>query len=162
MSRSRFSFALALALAVVAAVRFTACTTKPDRASQSASQAATPVPAPSSYGTSAAHAVEVCKPAGERKYLQRLRCPDGSVPSFKRSGSGGSRTTPKNRAEEEKAVEQMFRDGSLAPTESDYHVVDIYDVKCGADTTEVIMDMYHCHQPEPTDAPPGFTIVPRR
>jgi hypothetical protein len=56
----------------------------------------------------------------------------------------------------------MFREGPLAAAESDYHVIDIYEVRCGADTTEIIMDMYHCHQAKPTDAPPGFTIVPPR
>ena len=121
----------------------------------------TPAPsaAPNAYGLSAASAVEVCEPNGERKYLQRLRCPDGSAPTFQRRGSGGSRT-PASEADKDKMLDQMFREGPLAPGEPDLHVIDYYEVKCGAQLTEIVMDMYHCHQAEPEQAPPGFTIVP--
>ncbi len=57
-------------------------------------------------------------------------------------------------------MEQMFRDGPLAAGEPDYHVLDHYEVRCGEIAVEVTMDMYHCHQAPPAQAPPGFTIVP--
>lgn len=117
--------------------------------------------APSSgYGTTMATAVEVCKPDGERKYLRRLRCPDGSVPTFQRSGSGSSRTVPPEELDPDQRMELVFADRPLAPGEPDYHIVDYYDVRCGNTVTEVVMDMYHCHQAEPTEAPRGFSIVP--
>ena len=78
--------------------------------------------------------VKVNMPQGERAYLDRLRCPDGSAPAYERQGSGGS-----------------ARDG---------HIVDYYTVVCpGAEPVTVIMDMYHSDR---EDRPvPGFTIVPR-
>lgn len=112
------------------------------------------------YGLNIAAAVEVCKPAGEREYLRRLRCADGKPPTFSRSGSGGSRTPVPENADQDAIMEQMFRDGPLKPGEPDYHIVDYYDVYCGAEHTRVIMDMYHCAQDIPSEAPPGFTIVP--
>lgn len=105
-----------------------------------------------------ATAVEVCKPEGERKYLRRLRCPDGTAPTFRRDGSGGTRTAPKSEADEKVAFDQMF--GPVKPGDPDYHVIDYYSVTCGDRTTTVIIDMYHCEAAEPTQAPPGFTIVP--
>lgn len=112
------------------------------------------------FGTTREAAVEVCQPEGERKYLQRLRCPGGSAPASTRRGSGGSRTAPKSDADQQKMLEQMFREGPLAAGEPDFHVIDLYEVQCGDSVTQVIMDMYHCHQSEPAQAPPGFEIVP--
>ena len=124
---------------------------------QQSASATTPAAA---YGTTRETAVEVCKPTGERKYLQRLRCSDGSVPTFTREGSGGSRTALRSDEDEKKVMDQMFRQEPLAPGEADYHVIDFYEVKCGAQATTVVLDMYHCHQAEPAQAPPGFTIEP--
>jgi hypothetical protein len=72
-------------------------------------------------------------PMGQRAYLQRLRCADGTAPKFQRSGSFG--TGPYGT------------------------ILDLYSVQCGdAPATEVQMDMYHEHI-EATPIP-GFTIVP--
>jgi len=78
--------------------------------------------------------VKVQMPQGERAYLDRLRCPDGSPPAYERQGSGGGA--------------------------SDGHIVDFYTVTCpGAEPVTVVMDMYHSDR---EDRPvPGFTIVPR-
>ena len=78
--------------------------------------------------------VKVEMPQGERAYLDRLRCPDGSAPAYERQGSGGP-----------------------AP---DGDIVDFYAVTCpGAEPVTVVMDMYHRDR---EDRPvPGFTIVPR-
>jgi hypothetical protein len=78
--------------------------------------------------------VKVQMPQGERAYLDRLRCPDGSAPAYQRQGSGGP-----------------ARDGDI---------IDYYTVTCaGAEPVTVVMDMYHSDR---EDRPvPGFTIVPR-
>jgi hypothetical protein len=151
----QMSTAVRTSLLVIGLSSVLACATTPDQLPASTAGAGE-----TAYGTSAATAVEVCEPTGERMYLRRLRCPDGAAPAFDRSGSAGSRTTPSSEKDQETALEQMFRDGPLKPGESDYHVIDIYEVRCGSRTTEIIMDMYHCSQSEPSEAPPGFTIVP--
>ncbi len=78
--------------------------------------------------------VQAQSPQGERAYLDRLRCPNGSPPAYERRGSGGP-----------------ARDG---------HPIDFYAVTCaGTAPVTVVMDMYHSGS---EDRPvPGFTIVPR-
>jgi hypothetical protein len=74
------------------------------------------------------------KPGGERAYLQRLRCPDGTTPSFNRVGSMGH--------------------GGYG------HIVDLYSVRC-ADTGithKIYMDMYHPGYVEKRPVP-GFTLA---
>lgn len=110
-----------------------------------------------SYGTTKEAAIEVCKPEGERRYLRRLRCADGSAPEFSRDGSGGSRTDLKTPEDERKSADQMF--GDVKPGDADYHVIDYYTVRCGDRETTLILDMYHCKQPEPSQAPAGFTLA---
>lgn len=71
-------------------------------------------------------------PEGERAYLARLRCADGTAPAFERLGSTG-----------------------IGP----YHnILDLYAVQCaGAVPLSVYFDMYHKHlEPAPV---PGFTII---
>jgi hypothetical protein len=50
------------------------------------------LPSQDALGESKATAVEVCKPSGERAYLMRLVCADGTRPTFARQGSVGMRT----------------------------------------------------------------------
>lgn len=71
-------------------------------------------------------------PDGERAYLERLRCPDGSPPRFERFGSVG-----------------------VGPHGN---ILDGYLVHCGEDETTVFMDMYHPGyiENEPVE---GFEIV---
>jgi hypothetical protein len=81
--------------------------------------------------------VRVGGPAGERAYLERLRCADGSRPRT------GVRT--------ERGVGAF---GSI---------VSGYAIECGGSapaSTMLIMDMYHEEHREDR-APAGFTIVPR-
>lgn len=76
--------------------------------------------------------------AGEIAYLERLRCPDGSVPMFHRIGSFG-----------------------VGPHGN---IMDGYRVRCHPDEEGVVvfMDMYHPGHVE-TAPVPGFTIVdPKR
>lgn len=72
-------------------------------------------------------------PAGQRAYLNRLRCADGSAPSYNRVGNFGV--------------------GVYG------NIVDGYQVTCaGSEPKMVVMDMYHQGYVE--DRPvPGFTIA---
>lgn len=81
--------------------------------------------------------VRVGGPHGQRAYIARLRCSDGSAPSV------GPRTN---------AGVGAF--GSI---------VDVYPLDCGSAAPgrfELVMDMYHDEHREER-APPGFAIVPR-
>lgn len=72
------------------------------------------------------------QPQGQRAYLRRLRCEDGSAPSFDRAGNVG---------------EGVFG-----------FIVDLYKVTCtGKPAIDVYIDMYH-DGPEKRPVP-GFTIV---
>lgn len=74
-------------------------------------------------------------PAGERAYLNRLRCEDAAPPKYNRVGSFGA-----------------------GP---DGHIIDGYQVTCpGSAPAEalIFMDMYHGGHVE-TRAVPGFIIV---
>jgi hypothetical protein len=71
-------------------------------------------------------------PRGERYYLLRLRDADGKSPGFHRVGSFGG--------------------GPYG------NILDGYEVKLGANTVMIFMDMYHPGYVE-TNAVPGFTIV---
>jgi hypothetical protein len=72
------------------------------------------------------------RPKGEREYLHRLRCADGSRPDFCRAGS----------------TDLQHQD----------HVYDVYLVRCGDVEVEVYMCMYHSGYRE-SQPIPGFTIV---
>ena len=72
-------------------------------------------------------------PPGERAYLSRLRCPDGTPPTFEREGSDG-----------------------LSPYGS---IMDIYAVQCGSSApVTIFIDMYHPGYVEQR-AVSGFTIT---
>lgn len=79
--------------------------------------------------------VRASGPAGERAYLERLRCSDGNAPAFERRGSVGT-----------------------GPYGS---IMDVYELQCltGEPAKALVyMDMYHRHV---EDRPvPGFTITP--
>jgi len=81
--------------------------------------------------------VRVGGPAGERAYIARLRCGDGSAPKVGQRGSMGI--------------------GAFGT------IVDGYPLDCGSAApgkVTLIMDMYHSEHREDR-APPGFTIQPR-
>lgn len=80
--------------------------------------------------------VRVGGPDGERAYLARLRCADGSAPRVGQRGSAG-----------------IGAFGSI---------VDVYPLDCGSAAPgrfDIVMDMYHAEHRE-AGAPSGFTIVP--
>lgn len=74
------------------------------------------------------------KPGGEHAYLQRLRCPDGTAPSFNRVGSMGL--------------------GGYG------HIVDLYSVRCDStgEKHKIYMDMYHPGYVEKAPVP-GFSLA---
>lgn len=153
------------AMIVAVSLAVASCTSAP--APPPAPRSAAAAPAAQSvatqYGVTMETAVEVCRPQGEREYLRRLRCADGTAPTFNRTGSGPPRTratTPEQEAQALEQMRKMFLDAPLAAGEPDYHIVDLYDVSCGTTVTRVFLDMYHCYEPLPSQAPPGFTIVP--
>ena len=80
--------------------------------------------------------VRVGGPHGERAYIARLRCADGSAPRVGDRGSAGV--------------------GAFGT------IVDVYPLDCGSAAPgrfDLVMDMYHEEHRE-TGAPPGFSIVP--
>ena len=83
---------------------------------------------------SAENPVRVGGPEGERGYLSRLRCSDGSTP---RLGGRSDRGV-----------------GAFGS------IVAAYRLDCGAAAAELVMDMYHGEHVEDR-APPGFAITPR-
>jgi hypothetical protein len=116
---------------------------------------------PPAPGQSRQTAIEVCKPAGQREYLSRLVCPDGAAPSFQRAGSFGMRNELPPDAGDKMLAAEIEKAMSFAPHAAgapDYHVVDGYEVACGADKRMVYLDMYHCGRPAADNAPSGFTL----
>jgi hypothetical protein len=80
-----------------------------------------------------ANPVRVGGPQGERAYLARLRCADGSAPRI--------------GARHEAGIDAF---GSVAGA---------YEVGCGAAAGSIVFDMYHEEHVE-TRAPAGFTLQP--
>ena len=81
--------------------------------------------------------VRVSGPAGERGYIARLRCADGSAPRVGQRSSAGT--------------------GPFGT------IIDLYPLDCGQSApgrVSLAMDMYHDNHDE-TRAPEGFTLVPR-
>ncbi len=112
-------------------------------------------------GDSKATAIEVCRPMGQRAYLSRLVCADGTRPTFNRIGSFGSRMPePKNMSQQQSSavLEAMLSGRALKPGELDLHIVDGYEVSCGTVKRTIYMDMYHCHGAPPEQAPVGFKL----
>jgi hypothetical protein len=131
-------------------------TPSPQPVASSSSSSSSPRPG---LGETKLTAIEVCRPVGERAYLDRLRCSDGSTPTHKRVGSFGERNeVPKELSREQQAglLKQQLSGAALTPGESDYHIVDGYEVSCGAVKRMVYLDMYHCDRAPTSDVPNGF------
>lgn len=82
---------------------------------------------------SSSNPVKCDMPRGERAYIKRLNCPDGSTPKFVRRGSFHQEHYP--------------------------NILDAYSLTCGDKKYELSMDMYHRSYVEER-AIPGFTIDP--
>ena len=80
-----------------------------------------------------------------------------TVVTFDRQGTPGTR----NELPADQSVSGQIansRRDPLRPGEVDYHAVDAYEVVCGTSKRVLYLDMYHCHQAAPTDAPPGYSL----
>jgi hypothetical protein len=128
-----------------------------------------PVPPPAraplpALGQSKATAIEVCGPPGQRAYLNQLVCTTGERPSYRRVGSFGARTAVPPLSGEDAAarLKRALSTRALKPGEVDEHIVDGYEVVCSDTTHMIYLDMYHCEQPAPTTAPPGFKLKSAR
>jgi hypothetical protein len=143
-----------LMAAAVAAFALWGCATAPSPQDSSA-------PPPPGFGETSDTAIEVCMPRGERAYLDLLQCSDGSPAAYRRVGNFGRRNNPPGNLSQEQQSELLLRTiggAPLRPGEQDYHVVDGYEVSCGAVKRMIYTDMYHCHQAPPTEAPRGFQL----
>jgi hypothetical protein len=124
---------------------------------------ATDLPPAAGWGDSKATAIEVCRPAGQRAYLAQLVCPDGSRPSYRRSGNVGPRMDPPasmTEAQNAAVLAAMLAFRAPAPGERDHHIVDAYELSCGAVRRTLYLDMYHCDRSPPEQAPAGYTLRP--
>ncbi len=147
----------ALALAATC-IGLTACVTQ-------APQTTPAVPAASGLGLTKATAIEVCRPQGQRAYLNQLECPGGERPKYRRVGSFGPRTEvpqPRSDAEARAQLKRALSARALRPGEPDIHIVDGYEVVCNDGKHMIYMDMYHCEKLPPPAAPPGFRLRPLR
>ena len=118
------------------------------------------------FGLTRDNPVEVCSVPGQRAYLANLRCSDGGVPQFRRVGNFGQRNPfpPGFTMEQQGALMEGLLRGAppvLKPGESDYHIVDGYELTCGTRKTLVYMDMYHCGNSQSLPPPQGFSTVAR-
>ena len=77
--------------------------------------------------------VRTLMPQGQQAYLRRLVCPDGATPAFRR-----------------------IRNVGPGPYTT---IVDAYDVRCGASSQTVYLDMYHPNYVEQFPVP-GFALRP--
>ena len=120
-------------------------------------------PDEASLGRSKLSPIEFCRISGKEEYLARLVCESGDPIEVGQRGNVGPRTETKSNATQEE-VREMIRRNLLYSTpatgEPDYHIVDVYPVKCGTRVRFVYLDMYHCDKPAPTNAPRGFKIRP--
>ena len=103
-------------------------------------------------------AIEACGPSGERAYLNRLRCTDGSKVRFERQGSVGFRHDAKTEEQQREIEKQGWGLDPLPPGATDYHMIDAYEVSCPGKKVVLYLDLYHCRAPKPQGVPPGFTM----
>ncbi len=111
---------------------------------------------PGGFGLSAALAVEVCYPPGVVAYLKRLRCPEGTHAREVERVSVGSRT-PTSKSDP-RLLEQLDPGHRLGVGEPDFHIVDRFTLSCPGGDRQVYLDMYHCLQAPPEQAPDGLAL----
>jgi len=112
-------------------------------------------------GLAKATAIEVCGPKGASDYLERLRCPDGSVVRFRRTGNMGLRNDPTSSAEDEAVRQQQMTAGPVPREQRDFHLIDGYSAECHTQTRFLYLDLYHCPDPKNQSPPPGYSLANR-
>jgi hypothetical protein len=112
---------------------------------------------PPGYALSKGQAAKVCLPPGERAWLGKLLCEDGSRPRLTRLGNVGSRTPPVN-PNDPRLLLQMDAELPIRRGEADLHIVEAVEGECGQAKYTVYVDMYHCppqgEPPPPLPPPP--------
>lgn len=114
------------------------------------------------YGRVRENAIEVCDQHGEHEYLSKLSCSDGAAFSYRLIGNVGPRTEPsaefaERLKREDKVLERLITSTPIPPGEPDLHIVDEFEVKCGAAVVKLYLDRYHC----PGKSPTGRPLTPR-
>ena len=120
------------------------------------------IPGERGPGLAKESAVEVCGPQGARDYLDRLRCADGSVVAYQRTGSMGARHDPTTNAEIAMMQAQFATAGPIPTGQPDFHVIDGYNAECRAQKRFLYLDPYHCPDPKNQAPPPGFSLTSGR
>jgi hypothetical protein len=109
------------------------------------------------YGRTPAQAIEVCLPPGEHAFLMRLRCRGGAQAREVSREAAGTRT-PLRSADDRRALEQLDPGLPLSRGEPDLHLVEALLVSCPEGDQTLFVDMYHCAQPPPEQAPDGMQL----
>ena len=117
-----------------------------------------PGPGGGRFGLVKELAVEVCYPPGEQEFLHRLRCPGGGPARQVERGSVGTRTPARN-PDDPRLLEQLDAGRRLRVGEPDFHLVDRFLLSCPDGDWTVYIDMYHCNQPPPSQAPDGMELA---
>jgi hypothetical protein len=108
--------------------------------------------APEGFALSKSQAAEVCLPLGEKAWLGKLLCADGSRPRLTRQGNVGSRNPPLD-PNDPRLLLQMDAEVPIRPGEPDLHIIEAVAAECGPSLKYTIyIDMYHCPG---TDQPPA-------
>jgi hypothetical protein len=100
------------------------------------------LPTAAGRGGSPGAAVEVCRRPGAEQYLAQLRCSDGNAPIRLRRNNVGPRHDPPD----DLPLDERTRAGDpdQAPGPVDYHIVDLFTLRCAQTEIPVYVDIYHC------------------
>jgi hypothetical protein len=112
--------------------------------------------APPGFALSRKLAAEVCLPPGEKAWLGKLLCEDGSRPVLARLGNFGTRTRPDD-PNDPRILLQMDAEVRLKRGEPDFHIIEAVEAECGKSKYTIYIDEYHCSaqgQPAPELPPP--------
>jgi hypothetical protein len=113
---------------------------------------------PPGFGLSKGRAAEVCLPPGEKAYLGKLLCEDGSRPRLTRAGNVGTRMQPID-PNDPRILLQMDAEVPIKKGEADLHIVEAVEAECGPTQKYTLyIDVYHCpaqgEPPPPLPPPP--------
>jgi hypothetical protein len=111
---------------------------------------------PVGFALSRKQAAEVCLPPGEKAWLGKLLCEDGSHPVITRLGNFGTRNRPDD-PNDPRILLEMDAEVRIRPGESDFHIIEAVEAVCGKSKYTIYIDEYHCSaqgQPPPDLPPP--------
>jgi hypothetical protein len=112
---------------------------------------------PPGFALSKSSAAQVCLPPGEKAYLGKLLCEDGSRPRLTRVGNVGTRMQPTD-PNDPRLLLQMDAEVPIRRGEADLHIVEAVEADCGKAKYTIYIDVYHCppqgEPPPPLPPPP--------